>query len=47
LRLRDNLDGLDWLVAQLGGRPASAKPVPRVPLLPQRLTPGGAQPRAK
>ena len=47
LRLRDNLDGLDWLVAQLGGRPAGAKPVPRVPLLPQRLIPGDAQPRAK
>lgn len=28
-RLRDNLDGLDWLVAQLEGRPAGPKPQPR------------------
>ena len=28
-RLQDNLDGLDWLVAQLDDRPAGAKPVPR------------------
>jgi quinoprotein glucose dehydrogenase len=28
-RLQDNLDGLDWLVAQLDGRPAGAKPKPR------------------
>jgi len=28
-RLQDNLDGLDWLVAQLDGPPAAAKPVPR------------------
>src|SRR6185295_5632475 len=28
-RLRDNLDGLDWLVPQLEGRPAGPKPRPK------------------
>ncbi|QEL17029.1 sugar phosphate isomerase/epimerase family protein [Limnoglobus roseus] len=28
-RLRDNLDGLDWLVPQLAGKPAGPKPPPR------------------
>ena len=28
-RLLDNLDGLDWLVAQLDGKPAGPKPKPR------------------
>ena len=28
-RLRDNLDGLDWIVPQLGGKPAGVKPKPR------------------
>jgi glucose dehydrogenase/sugar phosphate isomerase/epimerase len=28
-RLRDNLEGLDWLVAKLDGKPAGEKPVPR------------------
>ncbi len=28
-RLRDNLDGLDWLLPQLDGKPAGAKPFPR------------------
>lgn len=28
-RLLDNLDGLDWLVPQLAGKPAAAKPTPR------------------
>lgn len=28
-RLRDNLDGLDWLLAQLDGKPAGPKPQPR------------------
>jgi len=28
-RLRDNLDGLEWLVAQLDGKPADPKPTPR------------------
>jgi len=31
-RLTDNLDGLDWLVAQLDGAPATAKPKPRTPV---------------
>ena len=30
-RLADNLDGLDWLVAQLDGRPRRARPRPRGP----------------
>ena len=28
-RLLDNLEGLNWLVAQLDGRPAGPKPQPR------------------
>jgi hypothetical protein len=28
-RLKDNLDGLDWLVPQLAGKPAGPKPTPR------------------
>jgi len=28
-RLRDNLEGLDWLVAQIEGRPVGPKPTPR------------------
>jgi len=28
-RLRDNLDGLAWLVLQLEGKPAGQRPVPR------------------
>jgi sugar phosphate isomerase/epimerase len=28
-RLRDNLDGLDWLLSQLDGKPAGPRPVPR------------------
>lgn len=31
-RLRDNLDGLDWLVAQLAGKPVAEKPTPRTPV---------------
>ncbi len=34
-RLHDNLDGLDWLVAQLDGKPAGPRPQPRT----WRLTP--------
>ena len=33
-RLRDNLDGLDWLVPQLSGAPAGPRPVPRAPVPP-------------
>lgn len=28
-RLKDNIEGLDWLVAQLDGKPAGPRPVPR------------------
>lgn len=31
-RLRDNLDGLDWLIPQLDGEPAGPKPEPRTPV---------------
>jgi sugar phosphate isomerase/epimerase len=31
-RLRDNLDGLDWLVKQLSGQPAGERPIPRTPV---------------
>jgi putative heme-binding domain-containing protein len=31
-RLRDNLDGLDWLMAQLEGQPAGLRPQPRTPV---------------
>jgi putative heme-binding domain-containing protein len=31
-RLQDNLDGLNWLLPQLDGKPAGAKPTPRTPL---------------
>jgi putative heme-binding domain-containing protein len=34
-RLKDNLDGLDWLVPQLEGKPAGPKPVPRTPVPPR------------
>jgi len=37
-RLQDNLDGLDWLVPQLDGKPAGPKPQPRTPV------PGAAKP---
>jgi putative heme-binding domain-containing protein len=35
-QLRDNLDGLDWLLAQLEGKPAGPKPKPRTPV-PQAI----------
>jgi putative heme-binding domain-containing protein len=38
LRLRDNLDGLDWLVSQLAGQPAGPRPKPRT------AVPGGDKP---
>jgi hypothetical protein len=31
-RLQDNLDGLDWLLPQLDGKPAGPKPTPRTPV---------------
>ena len=33
-RLQDNLDGLDWLKAQLDGQPAGIKPIPKTPVAP-------------
>lgn len=33
-RLQDNLDGLDWLVPQLEGKPAGPRPTPRTPVPP-------------
>ena len=33
-RLRDNLDGLDWLLPQLEGKPAPPRPKPRTPVPP-------------
>ena len=33
-RLRDNLDGLDWLVPQLDGHAPGPKPTPRTPVAP-------------
>jgi putative heme-binding domain-containing protein len=40
-QLRDNLDGLDWLVPQLAGKPAGSRPTPRtrVPPLPASSPP--------
>ena len=32
LRLRDNLDGLDWVLPQLDGKPAGPRPKYRTPL---------------
>ncbi len=34
-RLRDNLDGLDWLVPQLDGQPPGPRPAPRTPVPPR------------
>lgn len=34
-RLRDNLDGLDWLRPQLGGAPPGPRPSPRTPVPPR------------
>ena len=39
LRLRDNLEGLDWIAAQIEGRPAAPRPVARVPLQPKGKAP--------
>jgi hypothetical protein len=47
LRLRDNLDGLDWLVPQLAGAPAGPKPSPRVPLPPTPVAPAKKKAAAK
>ena len=39
LRLRDNLEGLDWIAAHIEGRPAAPRPVARVPLHPKAKAP--------
>jgi putative heme-binding domain-containing protein len=43
-RLRDNLDGLDWLVPQLDGEPPGPRPKPRTPVPPPPATTGSATP---
>ena len=43
LRLRDNLDGLNWLVPQLSGKPADTKPTPRLPLFPKAAVPANSK----
>jgi hypothetical protein len=47
LRLRDNLEGLDWLVPQLTGAAPAPKPTPRLPLLPKAGNPAKAGPAKK
>ncbi|MFO0961114.1 MAG: plastocyanin/azurin family copper-binding protein [Isosphaeraceae bacterium] len=39
-RLRDNLDGLDWLLPQLEGKPPGPKPTPRTPVPPRPANAG-------
>jgi sugar phosphate isomerase/epimerase len=41
-RLRDNLDGLAWLVKQLDGKPTGNRPTPRTPM-PQRSDRAGTE----
>jgi len=41
-RLKDNLDGLDWLVPQLDGEAPGPKPVPRTPVAPRAAEKPGA-----
>ncbi len=43
LRLLDNLDGLNWLVPQLDGKPAVQKPVPRSWKLPVASPPSASR----
>jgi putative heme-binding domain-containing protein len=38
-RLQDNLDGLDWLMKRLDGRPAGPPPIPRTPVPPRPASP--------
>ncbi|MDB5313627.1 MAG: Xylose isomerase-like barrel [Gemmataceae bacterium] len=40
-RLQDNLDGLDWLLPQLAGKPAGPKPKPRTMTAAAPAAPGG------
>lgn len=41
-RLHDNLDGLDWLLPQLAGKPAGPKPKMRTPIPAAAAAPAGA-----
>jgi putative heme-binding domain-containing protein len=43
-RLRDNLDGLDWLLPQLDGKPPGPRPKPRTPVPPPPATTGSTTP---
>lgn len=43
-RLQDNLDGLDWLVPQLDGKPPGPKPTPRTPVPPRPAVKAAATP---
>ncbi len=43
-RLRDNLDGLDWLLPQLEGKPAGPRPKPRTPVPPPPAATGSTTP---
>lgn len=47
MRLRDNLDGLDWLVPQIEGKPAGPKPAMRISLLVKNAPPAPPTPPAK
>ncbi len=38
-RLKDNLDGLEWLLPQLDGKPAGPRPTPRTPVPPPPAEP--------
>ncbi|HNQ74903.1 MAG TPA: PQQ-binding-like beta-propeller repeat protein [Verrucomicrobiota bacterium] len=46
VRLQDNLDGLDWLRAQLDGRPAGPRPRPRSWRRPETAPPVASPPAA-
>ena len=41
-RLKDNLDGLEWLRPQLDGKPAGPRPKPRTPVPPPPAKPAAA-----
>ena len=45
-RLRDNLDGLEWLLPQLDGKPAGPRPRPRTPVPPAPTGTGAIVPSA-
>ncbi len=45
-RLKDNLDGLDWLVPQLGGHAPGPRPRPRTPVPPKPAGTGSNVPAA-